>query len=67
VETENYHHPFANFIPNILRFTDLPAIAAALAPRKVTIAGEEARPAYSGSHIEVRAQAAWDAAALSQF
>jgi dienelactone hydrolase len=67
VDVEIYHHPFANFIPNVLRSTDLPEIAAALAPRKITIAGEEARQAYSGSHIEVRTKAAWDLAALSQF
>lgn len=28
METEMYHHPFANFVPNVLRSTDLPAIAA---------------------------------------
>ncbi len=67
VDTEMYHHPFANFIPDVLRSTDLPEIAAALAPRKITIAGEEARQAYSSSNIEVRAEAAWDVAALSQF
>jgi dienelactone hydrolase len=66
-ETEMYDHPFANFVPNVLRSTDLPEIAAALAPRRVVIAGEEARPAYSGSNIEVRAEAVWDVAALSQF
>jgi dienelactone hydrolase len=67
VETEIYHHPFANFIPNILRSTDLPEIAAALAPRKVVIAGEEARQAYAASNVEVRAETAWDLAALSRF
>jgi hypothetical protein len=78
VETEMYHHPFANFVPNVLRSTDLPAIAAAIAPRRITITGIldgagqtvpalEARRVYSGSNIEVREQAAWDTDALSQF
>jgi Acetyl xylan esterase (AXE1) len=78
VETETYHHPFANFVPDVLRSTDLAAIAAALAPRKITIAGIldgaghgvpalEARRIYSGSNIEVREDAAWSADALLQF
>ena len=78
VETENYRHPFANFIPNVLRSTDLPGIAAALAPRKVTISGivdgagqpvptPEARRIYPSSNIEVREEAAWDTDALLHF
>ena len=78
VETEMYDHPFANFVPNILRSTDLPELAAAIAPRKIIIAGIldgagqpvpalEARRTYSGSNIEVREKAAWDTSALSQF
>jgi hypothetical protein len=78
VETEICRHPFANFVPNVLRSTDLPEIAAALAPRKITLAGIldgagqpvpvlEAQRAYSGSNTEVREQVAWDMAALSQF
>jgi hypothetical protein len=73
-----YHHPFANFVPNVLRSTDLPEIAAAIAPRKITIAGVldgggqpvpvlEARRVYPGSNIEVREVAVWDADALSRF
>lgn len=78
VENENYRHPFANFVPNVLKSTDLPEIAAALTPRKITIArildgaGQpvstaEARRAYAGSNIEVREEAAWDTDALSHF
>jgi hypothetical protein len=78
VETENYHHPFANFVPDILRSTDLPEIAAAVAPRKITIShtldgagqpvpAQEARRAYAGSHIELREEAAWDTDALLHF
>ncbi len=39
VETEEYHHPFSNFVPDILRFTDLPQLAKSLAPRPLLIAG----------------------------
>ena len=78
VETEMYRYPLANFVPNVLRSTDLPEIAASLAPRKITIAHildgagqpvpvQDARRAYAGSHIELRDQAAWDAAALLRF
>jgi dienelactone hydrolase len=78
VETEMYHHPFANFVPNVLRSTDLPEIAAAMAPRKITMgrvldgAGQasdarEVRRIYSGSNIEVREKAAWDIDTLAQF
>ncbi|MBM3811842.1 MAG: hypothetical protein FJW20_09425 [Acidimicrobiia bacterium] len=33
VEAENYNHPFANFVPNLLRHTDVPQLAASIAPR----------------------------------
>lgn len=35
---EKYEHPFANFLNGVLRTTDLPQIAASIAPRPVTIA-----------------------------
>jgi dienelactone hydrolase len=38
-ETEIYHYPFANFVPNLLNHTDIPDLAAALAPRKVVLGG----------------------------
>ena len=38
VQTENYHHPFANFVPGILEHTDLPDILAELKPTRVVIA-----------------------------
>jgi cephalosporin-C deacetylase-like acetyl esterase len=76
VETENYDHTFANFVPNLLRHTDLPDIAATLAPRRVTLAGtmdgagqameaSTVRAVYSGSHVIVREKADWDIDALS--
>ncbi|MEO8128583.1 MAG: acetylxylan esterase [Bryobacteraceae bacterium] len=39
VETEQYDYPFANFVPGIAGFMDLPEIIRSLAPRKVTVAG----------------------------
>jgi len=38
-EAEVYKHPFANFVPGLLNHTDLPDIAAAIAPRKIVLAG----------------------------
>jgi len=35
VESETYSHPLANFVPNVLRSTDLPQIARSLAPRPI--------------------------------
>jgi hypothetical protein len=39
VESENYSHTFANFVPGFLNHTDLPEILATLAPKKVILAG----------------------------
>jgi hypothetical protein len=68
---DEYNHPFANIVPDILRHADLPQLAAALAPRRIALCGAvdaagttlpvaAARSAYSGSHIEVRKTADWD-------
>ena len=76
VDTENYDHSFANFVPGLLRHTDLPDVAASLAPRPVTLAGTvdaEGRAmesaavhgVYSGGHVTIRDKADWDIAALS--
>jgi cephalosporin-C deacetylase-like acetyl esterase len=39
VETENYSQSFANFLPDVLRHTDLPQVAAGLGNRDVRLAG----------------------------
>ena len=82
VETENYHHSLADFVPNILAYTDLPRIVAQLAPRRVVIAGPldgagyplsaaSARDLYkqalTGGHLQLRDNADWDENALGQF
>jgi hypothetical protein len=76
VDTEDYDCSFANFVPNLLRHTDLPDVAASLAPRPVTLAGTvdasgsamasaAVRGIYSGGHVTVRDKADWDLDALS--
>jgi hypothetical protein len=79
LETENHNHPFANFVPNLLQHTDLPEVAASLAPRRVALAGavdarnqrmeaEAVRRHYQGApNVAVRGEARWDAASLSGF
>jgi dienelactone hydrolase len=73
--TEDYHQPFGNFVPNLLMHTDLPAVAASIAPRRVVLggfvngAGRSLAPAevgkqYDAPHIAVLADAAWDAASI---
>ncbi|MGA2589394.1 MAG: acetylxylan esterase [Bryobacteraceae bacterium] len=78
VETEEYHAPFANFVPGILLHTDLPDIAASLAPRRICLAGAvnaagktldaaTVRAVYGDhEHIVVRPEASWDLAALGE-
>jgi hypothetical protein len=72
VDTEDYDHPFGNFVPNLLLHTDLPKLAASLAPRRVVIAGavdgagrrmapEDVRKQYAGaSHVEVLPDELWN-------
>lgn len=72
VETQNYTAPLSNFVFGILSSTDLPEVAASLAPRRVTLAGaadaaggvlpvERVRAVYPGKHISIEAAARWDA------
>ena len=75
VETEAYETPFANFVPGILLHTDLPEIAASLAPRRMRLAGTvnaagetldvaAVRAVYKAPHIAIQAEARWDREAL---
>jgi dienelactone hydrolase len=78
VETENYGHAFANFIPNFLEHTDLPEIAAQSQARKVILAGmldgagrrlpvDEVRKIYERTrNLEVLDQATWTVDSLSK-
>jgi len=76
VETENYDHSFANFVPGMLRHTDLPEVVQSLAPRPITLAGSvdaggspmanaAVRRIYSGEHVAVSDKGDWSIDALS--
>jgi pimeloyl-ACP methyl ester carboxylesterase len=39
IQTEVPEYPFANYVPELLNHTDLPEIAASIAPRKILLAG----------------------------
>ena len=76
VESEEYDHPFANFVPQLLMHTDLPELAASLAPRRVRLGGtidatgkrmavESVQKIYGRAvNVEVSADAAWTTAAF---
>lgn len=74
-EYEEYIVPFSNFVPNVLEETDLPYLAAALAPRTVRISGcldargqnmahEQVRSLYRSSNVEIAGRTAWDSNAF---
>jgi dienelactone hydrolase len=75
MDVDEYAEPFANFLPGILKKTDLPFIARAALPRRVVIAGAVdakgvtvERAAVSnlyGTGVEVRAKAVWGMEALA--
>jgi hypothetical protein len=67
LQVEEYAHPFASFVPNILKHTDLPQIAGTI-KAKITIGGaldgrskpvpkEEAAKLYPNAHVY--SDAAW--------
>jgi cephalosporin-C deacetylase-like acetyl esterase len=75
VESEEYSHPFGNFVPGLLRAMDLPEIAGSLKPRHVTIAGAvnavgKRLPAEAVRQtcpfVNVVAEPAWDAQAITR-
>ena len=76
--TEFYRASFANFVPGFLNSTDLPEIAASIAPRRVVLggavdgAGAELNPVdvrrqYPGQHVDVLPDASWDVQHLQRF
>jgi hypothetical protein len=76
VDSEVYTHPLGNFIPNLLRHTDLPDLARSIAPRRVILAGAvdaagarlpaaAVRDSYShAANVEVRDAAVFTATAI---
>jgi len=78
VNTEVYIQSFANFIPRFLNHTDLPEIAAGIAPRRVILAGAvdaksdtaeaaQVRQQYPGDHISIEPAAKWTTERLLEF
>ncbi len=76
VETERYSAPFGSFVFGMLQHTDLPEVAAALAPRRLCLAGpvdgagntmpaSAVRAIYRGEHVTIRPDGRWDVEALS--
>ena len=70
VETEEYGHTLANFVPDVLRKTDLPQIARSIAPRTVIVAGAvdaagRTAPAAQSVYANYRERAGWDLASLT--
>ena len=76
VETERYNAPFGSFVFGMLRHSDLPDVAASLAPRSVCLAGTvdgtgvtldvaAVRAVYHGEHITVLPEAQWDVEVLA--
>jgi hypothetical protein len=55
VDTETYSHPFANFIPGVLNHTDLPQIAASIAPRRIILAGSTDAKGFTMAPDRIRA------------
>jgi dienelactone hydrolase len=76
VETEDYRHPFGNFVPNLLLHTDLPELVASMAPRRVVLAGavdgagrklemNDVRRQYAAAtNIETLPDEEWDSASI---
>ena len=71
VEAETFTQPFANFVPGVLRATDLPEIARRIAPRPVVVAGAvdasgHVVPKAQSPYADYREEPAWDFRVLSQ-
>jgi dienelactone hydrolase len=79
VETEMYSHPFANFVPSLLKHTDLPEIAASVTVPRVIMAGvvdatgkaipvDAAKDSYSDAihagHLTIEPRAEWSVESL---
>jgi dienelactone hydrolase len=71
VDSERYKQPLANFLPNVLAHTDLPQLAASIAPRPVHLSrptGAAGEPLqldavhriYPHSNIELSSEGGWN-------
>jgi dienelactone hydrolase len=73
IETEEYSTPFANFVPGIAGYMDLPELIRSIAPRKVTLGGSinaagrvlgasvERKMFEDAQHVSVRDRGGWEA------
>jgi len=70
VDSEIYNHTFATFVPGLLNHTDLPEVAASIAPRRIVLAGavnargatakvDEVRQLYAGAHVSIEPEEKW--------
>ncbi len=76
IDTEKYVCPMGNFVPDLLKHTDLPELVTGLAPRRVVLAGavnaagarmeapEVLRIHSNSPHVEAIPQPLWEPAAL---
>jgi hypothetical protein len=68
-ESQHYSQPLANFVPDILRHTDLPQIVRSMAPRPVIVAGvvdANGGLLRQAPYSEFREEPAWNFDALSR-
>jgi hypothetical protein len=78
LDTEQYAHPFANFLPGVLKHIDLPEVVASLAPRRVIMAGvvdggEKAMDVAAvrsihqkAANVQILPRAQWDLASFQR-
>jgi hypothetical protein len=78
VDSEVYNHPFANFVPGLLNHTDLPEVAASIAPRRIVLAGAvnasdqtadaaAVRQVYTSGNLSIEPEAKWTVERLVAF
>jgi dienelactone hydrolase len=78
VDSELYKQPFANFVPGLLNHTDLPQVAASIAPRRIVLAGAvnardetadvaAVRQIYAGENLSIEPEAKWTVERLVSF
>jgi hypothetical protein len=76
LETEQYVQPLANFAWDLLRFTDLPELAAQSAPRPIHMAGAvdgsnrrlslaEVQLVYKSGNLRFSPEPKWDATSIA--
>ncbi len=75
-DSESYTYPFGNFVPKLLRHTDLPELAKTVSPRRIVLAGPvdaaghqlpvaDVRGEYANAaNVDIRAESLWTAEAI---